>query len=126
MIRQSLPDIVDIPDELRDIEVKYNEAEKKIQTNVESIGLKSISFDLLGDLKVFKGGIDPKYSIIINQKDNFLVLQVEICGPFYATQKDMETSKQNILTCAKTKFTIFEWHGIYHIKHQVSGKTCTI
>ena len=32
-------------------------------TNINSTNLKSISFDLLGDLRVFKGGLDPKYSI---------------------------------------------------------------
>jgi hypothetical protein len=66
MIRQNLPDIVDIPDNIKEIEVNYNEVDSRIVTNVQSIGLKSISFDLLGDLKVFKGGIDPKYSIIMN------------------------------------------------------------
>ena len=70
MIKENLHDIVDVDmDEIRgEIKVEYNEDLNRIKTNVQSTGLKSISFDLLGDLKVFKGGIDPKYSIIINQE----------------------------------------------------------
>ena len=38
-----------------------------IKTDLKATSLKSISFDLLGDLKVFKGGLDPKYSIRHNR-----------------------------------------------------------
>ena len=52
----------------------------RLVTNINSTNLKSISFDLLGDLRVFKGGLDPKYSI--TKYSDKLHLDVEICGAF--------------------------------------------
>lgn len=56
---------------------------KMIQSKLKSKNYKSISFDLLGDLKVFKGGLDPKYSIVIIQDK--LHLEAELPGPFRVT-----------------------------------------
>ena len=65
MVKKCLPEIVDVPEEIvGKVEVKLESDPLTIQTNVKSTGLKSISFDLLGDLKVFNGGLDPKYSVI--------------------------------------------------------------
>jgi hypothetical protein len=85
MLKMNLPEIIDIPpDKLNDLSVEFTG--EKIITNVSSTNLKSISFDLLGDLRVFKGGLDPKYSITkCNERFH---LDVEICGPFYSTERD--------------------------------------
>jgi hypothetical protein len=71
--------------------------------------LKSISFDLLGDLKVFKGGLDPKYSIIISETE--LLLQVELAGCFIPTERDVTTHEKKVITCPETGSRMFEWHG---------------
>lgn len=106
MVAKCLPEIVDVPENTGKVSVELNEDTSKIQTNVKSTGLKSISFDLLGDLKVFNGGLDPKYSVI--KTETTLQLDVEICGPFYAIPKD---SERHILTCETTKFSLMEMHG---------------
>jgi hypothetical protein len=87
MLSLQIPEIVDIPSE------SFNPQsivlhDSYIKTNLNTTALKSVSFDLLGDLKVFKGGLDPKYSIKYN--DEILILEVEICGPYAATEKDQK------------------------------------
>ncbi len=74
-----LPEIIDVPND------KINEISCEVQgdyivTNIQSTNLKSISFDLLGDLRVFKVGLVPKYSL--TKIDGRLHLDVEICGAF--------------------------------------------
>ena len=85
MLKAHLAEIIDIPsDKINDISLELQG--DKIVTNINSTNLKSISFDLLGDLRVFKVGLDPKYSLIkINGR---LHLDVEMCGAFYATDTD--------------------------------------
>lgn len=120
MIKQNLPEIVDVlPDKLSQLSVQYEEATtdfgQRIVTNLKTTILKSISFDLLGDLRVFKGGLDPKYSV--TKFHDRLHLDVEICGPFHSTQRDKLKQAKRILQCARTGFSIFEWHGIYYYYH---------
>lgn len=112
MVAKQLPEIVDLPDDIKTVDVIYNQDSKSgyITTNVKSTGLKSISFDLLGDLKVFNGGLDPKYSININ--GGCLQLDVEICGPFHALEKDNNSkTNNNIIKCKNTEYSMIEWHG---------------
>jgi len=61
-------------------------------------------------LKVFKDGLDPKFSMIIVNREK-LILSVELCGPFYASDHDIKQSAKRILSFANTDFTLFEWHG---------------
>lgn len=62
MLRQHLPEIIDVSvDKLNEMTLEVKD--DYLVTNINSTNLKSISFDLLGDLRVFKGGLDPKYSI---------------------------------------------------------------
>lgn len=51
MIKEHLPEIIDLPSE-KFSSLKLEVTESKITTNLNSSSLKSISFDLLGDLKV--------------------------------------------------------------------------
>jgi hypothetical protein len=78
-------------------------------TNFHSTALKSVSFDLLGDLKVFKGGLDPKFSITFDAEK--FVLELEICGPLVATERDMKQNPKRVLKCSRTGYSIFIWHG---------------
>ncbi len=51
MIKEHLPEIIDLPTE-KFSSLKLEVSDDKITTNLNSTRLKSISFDLLGDLKV--------------------------------------------------------------------------
>jgi uncharacterized Fe-S cluster-containing radical SAM superfamily protein len=51
MIKEHLPEIIDLPSE-KFSTLKLEVLNDKITTNLNSSSLKSISFDLLGDLKV--------------------------------------------------------------------------
>lgn len=51
MIKKHLPEIIDLPAEKFN-SLKLQFENNKITTNLNSSSLKSISFDLLGDLKV--------------------------------------------------------------------------
>lgn len=67
LLKTAIPEIIDIsPDHMTQIQIQ--QVDNIIKTNLNTIHLKSISFDLLGDLKLFKGGLDPKYSINVNDK----------------------------------------------------------
>jgi hypothetical protein len=110
MLQKQLPDIIDeTADKLNEYQVvmvdnrSEDRQEKLITTNVKSKNLKSISFDLLGDLKVFKRGLDPKYSL--SMQGDKLVLAAELPGPFKATPRDHESknSLKRIITCPITK-----------------------
>ncbi len=53
MIKEHLPEIIDLPSE-KFSSLKLEITDDKITSNLNSSSLKSISFDLLGDLKVFE------------------------------------------------------------------------
>ena len=108
MLTTQIPEIVDIPSEQFNPQSISLEGDF-IKTNLKTTALKSVSFDLLGDLKVFKGGLDPKYSIKYDAE--FLILEVEICCPYAATEKDQNHNSNQIIKCPKTGNTIYEWHG---------------
>lgn len=46
---------------------------------------------------VFKGGLDPKYSIVMTETE--LILEVELAGKFVPTERDEKQSAGKIITC---------------------------
>ncbi|KAM3144210.1 hypothetical protein pb186bvf_003672 [Paramecium bursaria] len=123
-VKNEFPRLIEAtPDQLNKLQINFDPNEKKIICNAKTTNLRSISFDILGDLKVYNGDLAPKYSITLDKKVNpqKLVLEVEIAGQFQPIKSDMEPKFQRfIIKCQKTGSSMFEWHGFRQNQQHIS------